>query len=155
MSKSAQLKELVENTLADGPFEVVLSEFKKQGRDWVLRVYIDHPDGVTIDHCQTVTHMITERLEEFDPVETEYHIEVSSPGVDRPLLKPEHFQRFLDERVYVKAHKAADGAKTVTGTLKTCSDEGIEVVNEENGQIHSFAFGDIAKATLKPILNFS
>ena len=155
MSKAAQLKELIDETLADGPFEIVLAEYKKQGKDWVLRIFIDHPDGVTIEHCQTVTRMITSRLEENDPVETEYHIEVSSPGVDRPLITPAHFQRFLNERVYIKVHQVTDGPKAITGTLTGCHEAGIDVVNDENGQTHSFAFGDIAKATLKPILNFS
>ncbi len=130
-------------------------EYGKTGKDWALRVLIDHPDGITLDHCQSVTLMIREMLEEEDPIKQEdYHIEISSPGVDRPLIKLKDYQRFLNERVYVKAHRAIEGAKQFTGELLFCSEEAIEISNEHDGQTYRIPLDEIAKATLKPILNF-
>lgn len=153
-SKTELLDELVTRVLVDGPYELVFCEFKKAGPEWVLRVFIDHADGVTVEHCQAVSRIITDALEEEDPIGSDYHIEVSSPGVDRPLVKAADYQRFLNQRVYIKSHAPVDGLKTVTGTLSGCSQEGVEVINESDGQSYTFSFGVIAKATLKPILNF-
>ena len=154
-TKSNQLNSIVEETLEGHTCEVVLTEFKKLGGEWVLRVYIDHPDGVTLKHCEEVSRLISEALELRDPVVHDYHIEVSSPGVDRPLVKPRDFQRFVNERVAVKLHAAIDGVKTVTGPLVSCSAECVEVVDEQSQKSHRISMGDIAKATLKPKLKFT
>ena len=153
-SKTKILEELVEKTLADTPFEIVLTEYKKVGGEWLLRVFIDHPEGVNLDHCQTVSRLLLDTLEQNDPVDQEYLIEVSSPGVDRPLVKLTHFQRFLKERVYVKTHKPIEGQKTFTGRLLGCSAETLDVENESDRKLYHIPLEDVAKATLKPILKF-
>lgn len=154
-SSSKQLHEKVALLLEGGPFELVDTEFKKEGSTWVLRVFIDHADGVTLDHCSTVTRKVLDMLEEDDPVALEYGIEVSSPGVDRPLVKAADFQRFLGERVFVKCHKSFDGAKSVTGVLEAADEGAVEVTSEENGNRVRIDLQHIAKATLKPILDYS
>jgi ribosome maturation factor RimP len=153
-SKTELLNDLVARTLENSPLELVLCEFKKAGSEWVLRVFIDHADGVSVEHCQAASNLITDALEEEDPIGSDYHIEVSSPGVDRPLVKAADYQRFLNQRVYIKSHAPVDGLKAVTGTLSGCSEDGVDVINEHDGNSYHFTFGVIAKATLKPILNF-
>ena len=119
-----------------------------------MRVYIDHPDGVTLDHCEKATHLVADALEVDDPVQTEYRIEVSSPGVDRPLVKHADYQRFVNERVYIKTHKALNGIKNYTGTLLACDETAVRLHNEHDGREHEIPFDMIAKATLKPVLKF-
>jgi len=153
-TKVEQLQGLIEETLAPTPFELVLAEFKKEGKNWVLRIYIDHEEGVSLEHCQSVTHLVSEVLETKDPIPHEYLLEVSSPGVDRPLVKRRDFERFLNERIFVKTHRPVDGHKSYTGTLRACLPEAVEIVAEPDGLTHTVPFEAIAKATLKPILNF-
>ena len=152
-SRQTQLQTLVEEILGPTEFEVVLVEYKKSGKEWVLRVLIDHPDGIMLDHCQTVSHMITDVLLEEDP-SGDYHIEVSSPGVDRPLVRPEDYRRFVAERVFVKTRTAIEGVKKFTGTLLSEAEQTIEVENEYDGKIYRIPLDAVTKATLKPILNF-
>ena len=154
-SKKNQLQAIVEQTLQDTPFEVVVVEFAKTGAEWTLRVYIDHPEGITLDHCQNVTHLLLDALEREDPVSLEYHIEVSSPGVDRPLVREEDYRRFLGERVFVKTHQAVDGRKKFTGALTGFENGVIAVQNEDDRKDYRIPIDQIAKATLKPILNFT
>ncbi len=154
-TKQNQLEAIVERTLQETPFEVVLVEYKKEGSNWVLRTFIDHPEGVTLDHCQSASRLIADALEQEDPVQQNYNIEVSSPGVDRPLAKPGDFERFLNERVFVKTRRAVDGRKSFTGELEASADREITVRNESDGQSYVIARELIAKATLKPILKFN
>lgn len=153
-TKRKKLEQIIESLLESTPYELVMCELAKAGKAWTVRVYIDKEGGITIDDCTTVTHTLLDTFEENDPLEMEYNIEVSSPGVDRPLVKLADFQRFLSNRVYVKLHAPVDGLKVFTGNLAACEEEEITVENEEDGRSYSFHFGDIAKATLKPILEF-
>ena len=81
-------------------------EFVKEGRDWFLRVYVDRTDGeyVSTDDCEKVSQFLSEALDERDPIEQNYYLEVSSPGMDRELVKPEHFKTCLGQEVEVKAY---------------------------------------------------
>lgn len=146
---------MIEQLLAPTPYELVTCELTKVGREWFLRIFIDREGGITLDHCSEVTKLVLDAVEANDPLDLDYQIEVSSPGVDRPLIKPADFQRFLKERVSVKLHAPVDGRKQFTGTLLALDGDHISLENEDNGQTYSLALGDIAKATLKPILNFS
>jgi len=154
-TKIQLLTELIETSLEPTEFEVVLVEFQKAGGTWTLRVFIDHPEGVTLPHCQEVSHILNEMLEEKDPIQSEFNLEVSSPGVDRPLVKLSDYQRFLNERVFIKTHQPIDGSRKFTGELLACSEEAIEVKSESSGVTSRIPLDLIAKATLKPILNFS
>ena len=155
LSKSRQLEKLVEESLAASEFEVVEICLKKAGQESVLFVTVDHENGVTLDHCGEVSRLLLDVIEENDPIEYEYRIEVSSPGVDRPLAKPADFSRFAGERVFVKFHRALEGHKTLTGTLGSLEPDVFVVANEEDERDYRFTLKDVARATLKPILNFS
>lgn len=154
-SKKEQLEHLVQQVLADSAFELVLLEYRKEGPGWVVRLLIDHPDGVTLDHCERVTHWVSDRLEQDDLIPHAFQLEVSSPGVDRPLVTLEHFQRFVDARVAVRCNRAVDGVKSFVGVLASVKPDQIEIVNEADGKSYALPMNLVAKATLKPILDFS
>ena len=88
-----------------------------------LRVFIDHPDGVTLAHCERVTHALGDLRER-------YAVEVSSPGTERPLSKPQHFQRFLGRRARVRTRDARDGHRSFTGELVGASDDAVTIAAE-------------------------
>jgi ribosome maturation factor RimP len=151
---------LLEPIIARDGFELVEVEWLREGGSWVLRVYVDRPGGVTIDHCQALSRTIEPVLDVEDLVEPAYQLEVSSPGVERPLRKPEHFQRFAGERAHVKAFGpvesragaapagAGPGArKSWTGILRGFRDGAVEI--EVDGELHRIPHHKIAKAHLE------
>jgi ribosome maturation factor RimP len=106
-----------------------------------LRLFIDHPDGVTFAHCEQVTHLLGEYREQ-------YAIEVSSPGEDRPLTKPQHFRRFLGHRARLRLREARDGHKSVTGELVGASEEEVTIAAGEG--VVSIPYEQIARSNLVP-----
>jgi len=106
-----------------------------------LRVFIDHPNGVTLVECTRVTELLNEYREQ-------YAIEVSSPGEDRPLTKPQHFRRFLGQRAKLRLREARDGHKSVTGELVGASDEEVTIAAGEG--IVSIPYEQIARSNLVP-----
>ena len=97
-------------------------EYVKEAGSWYLRVYLDHPEGVNIDHCEAVSRALSDKLDELDPIEGSYILEVSSPGADRVLRKPEHFEQFMGQKVEVKLYRPRDGAKSLVGELEGYED---------------------------------
>ena len=93
-------------------------EYVKEAGAWYLRVYIDKAGGVSIDDCEAVARPLSDALDEADPIEGSYTLEVSSAGADRALKKPEHFRQFLGEQVDVKLYRAREGRKEFAGYLK-------------------------------------
>jgi len=98
-------------------FELVDVEFVKEGANWYLRVFIDKPNGVTIDDCQIVSEELSEELDKADPIEQSYFLEVSSPGLDRPLKNDRDFEKYKGETVEVKIFEPIDGKKVFEGEL--------------------------------------
>jgi ribosome maturation factor RimP len=129
----------IEARLAAGApdIEVLLVEVSGE----TLRVFIDHPDGVTFDHCEQVTELLGEYREQ-------YGIEVSSPGVDRPLTKPQHYRRFLGQRAKVRLRDARDGHKSLTGELVGASDQEVTIAAGEG--VVSIPYDQIARSNLVP-----
>lgn len=111
------LLKLLEPVVESVGYELVHVEFV-QGPDAVLRIYIDAPGGIELDDCGKVSREVSAVLDVEDPLPGAYHLEVSSPGLDRPLTKPEHFERFAGEKVKLTLHEARDGGRRkFTGTL--------------------------------------
>ena len=104
-----------------------------------MRVFIDHPDGVTLDLCERVTHQLGE-------VRERYALEVSSPGLDRPLTKPAHFRRFLGRRARVRTREAREGHKTFTGELVGASDEEVTIAAATG--VIAIPYADIQRSNL-------
>ncbi len=121
-------------------------EYVREAGTWFLRVYIDHPGGVSIDHCEAVSRPLSDKLDEVDPIEGAYVLEVSSAGADRPLKKPEHFQQFMGTEVEVKLYKARDGRKDFHGILSGYQDG--DVTLTINGEDVTFQKKEIAVARL-------
>lgn len=93
-------------------------EYVKEAGTWYLRIYIDKETGVSIDDCEAVSRPLSDALDEADPIEGSYTLEVSSAGADRVLKKPEHFAQFTGSEVDVKLYRAREGRKELTGVLK-------------------------------------
>jgi ribosome maturation factor RimP len=121
---------------AEPQVEVLLAEVV--GGDTV-RVFIDHPDGVSLDLCERVTHHLTELRER-------YALEVSSPGIERPLTKPAHFRRFLGRRARVRTREQRDGHKSFTGELVGASDDEVTIAAATG--VIAIPYADINRSNL-------
>jgi ribosome maturation factor RimP len=118
--------------------EVLLAEVV---RGHTVRLFIDHPDGVSLDLCERVTHHLA-------PLRERYALEVSSPGRERPLTRPAHFQRFLGRRARVRTREAHEGHKSFTGELVGASDT--EVTVAADGGVVSIPYAEILRSNLVP-----
>jgi ribosome maturation factor RimP len=136
---------LIEPVVADLGFELVELELAPG----VVRLFIDHSDGVRVENCERVSREVSALLDVEDPIPTAYRLEVSSPGLDRVLRTRAHFERFVGERVWIELKvPRAQGRRRYTGRLAAVDDEGIRLVVDE--QPVSMAFGEIGKAKLAP-----
>ncbi|MBU5677457.1 ribosome maturation factor RimP [Alkaliphilus sp. MSJ-5] len=110
-------EKLVIPIIENEQFELVDLEYKKEGSNWYLRIYIDKPGGITLDDCQKVSEQLSDELDREDPIKENYFLEVSSPGLDRPLKKEADFIRFKGEIVEVKLYEPLNGNKIIEGEL--------------------------------------
>jgi ribosome maturation factor RimP len=115
--------------------EVLLAEVSGE----TVRLFIDHPDGVSLDLCERVTHLLPE-------VREEYALEVSSPGRQRPLTKPDHFRRYLGRRARVRTRDARDGHRSFTGELVGASDAEVTIAAPTG--VVAIPYGDITRSNL-------
>lgn len=126
VSKAAQLQEMLTPTVEALGFELWGLELLSQGRHSLLRLYIDKPDGVNVDDCAQVSRHVSGVLDVEDPIAENYTLEVSSPGMDRPLFTLEQFKRFVGENVSVRLRVPFEGRRKYSGRLIAV--EGDEVV---------------------------
>ena len=131
-------------------YELVDIELKLGGRDGMLRVYLDKVDGIDIEDCETVSHQVSAILDVEDALSGHYTLEVSSPGLDRTLTKPAHFERFMGEDVRVKLRFPLEGRRNFKGALKSADEKQIEI--EVDGQSHSLPLTMSESARLVPQL---
>ena len=123
-------------------------EYVKEAGSWFLRVYIDRPDGVSINDCENVSHELDPLLDEYDALFTgSYTFEVSSAGAERQLRRPSDFERFTGRLVEVKLYSARNGRKTFLGNLAGSKDGDIEL--DISGERHSFKSPEIANVRLR------
>lgn len=116
--------------------------FVKEGASHYLRIFIDKPDGVCINDCTDVSHAVDPIIDEADPIDCSYYLEVCSAGLERELTRPQHFEYGIGKQVKVRLFKAVDGKKEFTGVLK--SYDGDIVLESENGE-QTFAKGSYSK----------
>ena len=135
MSSSIQARIEVLLASAEPDVEVLLAETL----GGTLRLFIDHPDGVTLDLCERVTHALPE-------VREQYALEVSSPGRARPLTKPDHFRRFLGRRARVRTREATEGHKTFTGELVGAGDDAVTIAADSG--VIAIPYADIHRSNL-------
>jgi ribosome maturation factor RimP len=153
----ATIKSLVLPVLTGFGIELVDLEFRREGRDWLLRLFIDKPGGVTLDDCADVSRELSAILEVEDPIESSYRLEVSSPGLDRPLKTPEDFVRFAGQMVRIKTRSLLDPdqrghcRKTFVGELLGLDDTQLKLrLVDKRGGIATLHLDDIEKANLEP-----
>ena len=146
----AKVLPILEPIIAEKGLELVDLEFVKEGVNWYLRVYIDKDGGVNIDDCEAVSRALEVKLDEKDPIEQAYILEVSSPGIDRPLNKDADFVKYQGEIIDVKLYKAQDGSKQYQGKLLGLED-GVLSIEEENGNVVKFEQKDTASVRLAVI----
>jgi ribosome maturation factor RimP len=149
MSKQEIIR-LLEPTIDRLGYELTDVELKLGGRSGLLRLYIDKEGGVDIDDCEAVSHQVSAILDVEDPIPGNYTLEVSSPGLDRTLTKPAHFQRFMGENIKVRLRFPVDGRRNFRGALKSADDENIEV--EVDGEGHRLPISTIESVRLVPTL---
>ncbi|MGN1387001.1 MAG: ribosome maturation factor RimP [Bacillus sp. (in: firmicutes)] len=118
---SKKVTEIVEELLTDileqEQLELVDIEYVKEGKSWFLRVFIDKENGVDIEDCGLVSEKLGEKLDAIDPIPQNYFLEVSSPGAERPLKKPQDFLRAVGKHVNIKTYEPIEGSKEFEGTL--------------------------------------
>ena len=141
-----KLREMIEPIVTGLGYEAVGIELLAQGGGELLRIYIDRPDGVTVEDCERVSHQVSGMLDVEDPIRGEYTLEVSSPGIDRPLFRREDFARFAGRRVKLKLRAPIAGRARYTAQLHGL--EGDEVLLEVDGEALRFAYEEIDQARL-------
>lgn len=141
---------ILEPILEEKALELADLEFIKEGPNWYLRVYIDKDGGVTIEDCENVSRILEKKLDEADPIEQAYILEVSSPGIDRPLKKPEHFKKYIGEIIDIKLYKPLEGKKEYQGELKQF-DDGVITIIQEDGKEMQFVQKETASVRLAVI----
>ena len=119
--------ELLLPIVADMNFELVDVEYVKEAGNWYLRGYIDKPGGITVNDCEAVSRIFSDRLDEEDFIEDSYIMEISSPGLDRPLKKEKDFARSVGKMVEIKTYKPIDRAKDFTGILISYDEDTVTI----------------------------
>jgi ribosome maturation factor RimP len=137
--------------LNDMNYELADIEYKKEGKNWYLRIFIDKPGGVTIDDCQRFSEAISEELDATDPIPNSYILEVSSPGIERPLTKDTQFEKNLNKMVSVKLFETIQGLKQFNATLKGFDHENIILDSNEKGVL---TIPRDKIALIKPVIEF-
>lgn len=153
VSKEFLLEELSTPVVESLGYELTDLTFEKQGKDWCLTLFIDSENGISLDDCEIVSRQISELLDEKDPIEQSYFLEVSSPGMDRPLKKEKHFLSNLDKKVAVHLFAPLDGKKDIEGVLKSYTLEEL-TLELETGEMLTLENSKIAKANRLDELNF-
>ena len=138
--------ELIEPGLLAKGLELVDVEFKKEGKNWVLRVFIDKEGGVTLEDCQKISSLVGDLIEVEEVIEPAYTMEVSSPGLNRVLKKEKDFIKFSGKKICVQCHAPLNGRKKFTGILADFKDQSIHL--EVDGQLQTISINRVAKANL-------
>lgn len=141
--KISQIAEKLAEELA---VELVDVEFVKEGSQWFLRIFIDKDGGMDLDTCEVFSRKLGEILDEDDPITQAYRLEVSSPGIERPLKKEQDFIRFSGQLVKISLFEAIDGQKQLIGKLAGLEDGKVKV--EVDGNVFEINLAQISKANL-------
>jgi len=150
--KTQQLEELLEPVVSSMDYELVGLEFISQGRHSILRVYIDTEQGVSVDDCAKVSRQLGAVLDVEDPIASEYSLEISSPGLNRPLFKIAHYAQFIGEQLKFKTNRPQldNGQRKFKGTICAVEDKRIvfEIEDKKEDMMLTIAFADIESAHL-------
>ena len=140
------VSQLAAPIVADAGCELWDVEYVREAGEWFLRVYIDKAEGISIDDCEAVSRPLSDKLDEVDPIEGSYTFEVSSAGAERALKKPEHFAKMTGRQVELRLYRAADGKKSVVGTLSGYAGGDVTLLLPDGP--HTFPKADVAQVKL-------
>lgn len=127
---SSRVRKLVEPAVEAMGYELVGVQYRSGRRNALLRVYIDSERGIGVDDCERVSRQVSALLDVEDPIAGSYTLEVSSPGLDRPLFERAHFERFKGATVKVRTAVPIDGQRNFTGVLEGCRGDAVVVVQD-------------------------
>ncbi len=144
-SAAERVYDLIKDTVEAQGVTLWDVRFLKEGASWYLRVFIDKEGGINIDDCTNVSHAIDPIIDEADPIDKSYYLEVCSCGIDRELTRASHFEAMLNETVKIKLYKAVDGVKEFIGVLSGFDGN---VKLDVDGKIYEFALKEISKANI-------
>jgi ribosome maturation factor RimP len=148
-----QIEGIVAPVLQEHGTELVDAQFVHEHGQWVLRFFLDKAGGITLGDCAVMSEKISPLLDAADIIKQHYSLEVSSPGINRPLKKEADYQRFIGERVDVTLYAPLNGRRHFKGRLQSVQ-PGIAVVQEAPEQVFSLPLDDVAKAHLDPEISF-
>jgi len=146
MAVADQVELLIEAPIESLGYEVVGVEYNKNGRDAILRIYIDSEQGISIEDCERVSHQVSGILDVEEPISAAYSLEVSSPGFDRPLFKARDFERFAGSEAKISMKLPINGRRNFKGVLQGFSDGNILI--EVDGEVYDLPLTKLAKARL-------
>jgi Uncharacterized protein conserved in bacteria len=146
--KQKQLTEIIQPVVGDLGFALWGIEYMPQKSGALVRIYIDHEQGISVDDCADCSREISAVLEVEDPIKSAYVLEVSSPGLDRVLFDSEQFSDYLGDQAKVKLAQPVNGSRKITGYIKVVNDDDITLVNEAGE--YTFNMGNVMKARLQP-----
>lgn len=156
--KKSKVAALVEALVKDAVEECGCSlwdvEFVKEGKDHNLIIYIDKPEGISLDDCEMVNDAVEPIIDEADPIEGSYYLEVSSPGMERELRTPEHIKAFIGQRVILKLYAPKDGKKAFDAIIDSFDEENgvLTLKNEDTEQGFDFDLSEISN--IKTVCEF-
>ena len=142
-----ELAALFEPVVESMGYELVGVEFQQGGSHGTLRVYIDHENGVSLDDCAEISHQISGILDVEEPIRQAYDLEISSPGLDRPLFKRDDYTRFAGQKARIKLAVTLNGRRNFKGRLLGLGENG-DVRIEVDGEEFELPYADIARANL-------
>ena len=122
-----QIYEMVKPIADELNYEIYHIEYVKENGEYYLRIYIEKEGGITLNDCEALSRRVSDIMDEKDPIEEAYFLEVSSPGLNRNLFTESHYKRFVGREIMVKLTKAIDGKKNINGILKEVNEENIIV----------------------------
>jgi len=143
--KSA-IEVMVTPYLNEHGFELVDIEYIKEGSNWFLRIFVDKDGGIDIDECGRISEYVSEQLDKNDPISGAYFLEVSSPGAERPLKKPEDVVKAIGKQVFMTTYEPIDGSKEFEGLL--VSFDGEQAVVRVGKKQHTLPYAKVASARL-------
>ncbi len=143
----AQLWQLVEPVIGAEGMELIEVEYRCESQGWVLRLFIDQEDGITVDDCARISRVVGDLLDVADPIANPYHLEVSSPGLNRPLRRWEHFQQCIGRIVDVRTGTSIHNRRKFKGRLTDARPEGITV--DCDGHPFDIALNQVERARLR------
>ena len=147
-----KIREIIEIPILKKNMELVDLEWRRERHGWVLRIFIDKPGGVTVEDCAKISGIVGEILDKEDIIHHSYVLEVSSPGIERPLVKKEDYERFRGEKAKITLKTPISGRRNFTGIIIGIKNDLVQM--EVEGKVWEFSLENIKKAKLQPEIGF-